>query len=225
MKRSTANLKAFDLKPENYFNRSRPEMLQFIPADAKTALDVGCSEGFFGMALKDRQAIEVWGVEKEPAIGIRAASHLDRVLIGDVYELLPQLPLAYFDCIIFNDVLEHLVDPYSVLETIKKNLKPNGVVVCSIPNIRNFHALVNLVIRRQWRYTDHGVMDKTHLRFFTQESIREMFALLDYDVMMMRGIHPVRNRIAKLIGFVTLGYHSDILYQQFACQVKLRSSV
>src|SRR6266403_4304760 len=123
-------------KPEQYFSQSRPEMDRFVPPTARRILDVGCGEGRFGQRLKEKLNAEVWGVELVPLAADVARDRLDRVLCGDITQQLINIRDHYFDCIIFNDVIEHLMDPYRVLIAIKQKLTREGVVVCSIPNIR-----------------------------------------------------------------------------------------
>jgi 2-polyprenyl-3-methyl-5-hydroxy-6-metoxy-1,4-benzoquinol methylase len=207
----------FSTKEDLYFSQPRPEMMQYIPAVAKRILDVGCGEGVFGAQLKQRNQAEVWGIELEPAIAERAAKRLDKVLCGDVSQQLQSLPEEYFECAIFNDVLEHLADPYSVLRTIRQKLAPGGVIVCSIPNVRFFRNLFNLVVRGQWRYEEAGIMDKTHLRFFTKKSIREMFDSLNYHILKLEGINATPSWRVRLLMLGTFGLVNDTQYLQFAC--------
>jgi 2-polyprenyl-3-methyl-5-hydroxy-6-metoxy-1,4-benzoquinol methylase len=204
-------------KPAVYFSQPRPEMVKFIPANAKRILDVGCAEGTFGASLKQMFGSEVWGVEPVPAVAEIASQRLDRVLCGDISAELDQCDDGYFDCIIFNDVLEHLVDPYHVLVDVKRKLSPQGVVVASIPNIRYFPVLKDYVFRGEWRYEDAGIMDKTHLRFFTRKSIIDMFPSLGYRLLRLEGINPRPSWKFTALNFVLLGRLSDSRYLQFAC--------
>ncbi len=118
-----------DEKPANYYQNIRPEMLDFIPAEARTVLDVGCGEGYFAQQLKQSRDVEVWGIEMVEARARVAVDRLDTLLVGDVATLIPHLPASRFDALVFNDVLEHLLDPFDVLARIKACLTPQGVVV------------------------------------------------------------------------------------------------
>jgi 2-polyprenyl-3-methyl-5-hydroxy-6-metoxy-1,4-benzoquinol methylase len=202
-------------KPDQYFSQSRPEMERFVPATTKRILDVGCGEGSFSFRLKERLGAEVWGVELVPAIADVARSRLDRILCGDVMQQLELIPDHYFDCAIFNDVIEHLVDPYRMLIAVKQKLTRGGVVVCSIPNIRYFRNLFDIVIRGQFRYQEGGILDKTHLRFFTKKSIIEMFESLGYRILSVEGINATPSWRVGLFNIATLGYFSDTRYVQF----------
>lgn len=204
-------------KPEQYFSQPRPEMDRFVPATAKHVLDVGCGEGTFGSRLKEKLGAEVWGVELIPSIADIAQRRLDRVLCGDIMQQLEQIPDQYFDCVIFNDVIEHLIDPYRLLVAVKQKLTRGGIVVCSIPNIRYFRNLFDIVVRGEWSYQEGGILDKTHLRFFTKKSIAEMFESLGYRICRLEGISATPSWRVKLFNLATLGYFSDTQYVQFAC--------
>jgi len=215
----TINRSLMDLstKPVDYFSQSRPEMARFVPRSAKRILDVGCGKGIFSSRLKKELDAEVWGIELVPETAHLAAQQLDRVLVGDVSEQIEYVPENYFDCAICNDVIEHLVDPCHVLRVLKTKLRSDGVVVSSIPNIRFFRNLFDLVVRGQWRYEDAGILDKTHLRFFTKKSIAEMFESLGYRILHLEGINPTPSWRVKLFDFATFGLLSDTRYLQFAC--------
>ncbi|MGI8438574.1 MAG: class I SAM-dependent methyltransferase [Chthoniobacterales bacterium] len=210
------NLIDLEAKPATYFSRVRPEMLPFIPHEVRRILEFGCGEGTFGAQLKKRGA-EVWGVELEPSAAEIARQQLDRVFCGDALEMIAHLPAAYFDCIIFNDVLEHLIDPYTVLLAARRLFTAEGLVVCSIPNVRFFRNFFNFVVRGDWHYEDSGIMDKTHLRFFTRKSIAEMFESLSYQVVRLEGINATPSWRVALLSAMLFGALEDTKYLQFCC--------
>ena len=209
----------FDLRvrTNDYYKKPRVEMVEFIPPSAKTILDVGCGEGCFGTKIK-KSGVEIWGVEIDGRSAAIAQHTLDNVIVGDISEVADSLPSKYFDCIIFNDILEHLIDPYSLLVKMKAKLSRGGVVVCSMPNVRNFGNLKKLLIEKTWKYEDQGVLDKTHLRFFTEKSIRETFGLLGFRIMRLRGINESSPSWKfKLLNLILFGHLSDTKYLQFVC--------
>lgn len=157
----------------NYYAHSRPEIQELVPKGAKKILDVGCAQGRLGKALKERQDCHVTGIECVPEVAKVAKSNIDLVFIGQVEDNISQLPKENFDCIILADVLEHMKEPWTILQELIKNLTPKGVFVISLPNVRHWSVLKNL-LEGQWRYLEAGVLDKTHLRFFTRASIHEM---------------------------------------------------
>ena len=165
---------------------------------------------------------EVWGIELSPAAADVAQRQIDRVLIGDANSVLSRLPEAHFDCVVFNDVLEHTVDPETLLRSVRRYLSRDGVVVCSIPNVRYFPVLLKLVLLKEWRYEESGVLDRTHLRFFTIRSIKRMFEDLDFDVLTIEGINRINSWKAVLASVLSLGLLSDCRNLQYACVVKPR---
>jgi len=120
--------KDYQEKDSNYFQLERHEMLEYVPENACRILDVGCGCGNFGRLLKDKLGVRVWGVELNEEAAAIAAQKLERVICGSFNSSL-DLPKKEFDCIIFNDVLEHLVDPFAALIYAKDLLKKDGVVV------------------------------------------------------------------------------------------------
>jgi 2-polyprenyl-3-methyl-5-hydroxy-6-metoxy-1,4-benzoquinol methylase len=164
-----------------YYTESREELLKFIPKNAKTLLDVGCSSGLFGKRLKEHREIEVWGVEPVENIANIATKNIDKVLC-EFFDAKNNYPSAYFDVITFNDSLEHFPDPAPPT--------PNGVVVASIPNFRYFENIKHILLDMDFKYTEAGILDKTHLRFFTLKSIYRLFDQSGYSILSIEGINP-----------------------------------
>lgn len=164
-----------------YYSFERPEVCECVPGTAKTILDVGCASGRLGAALKKRQDCFVVGVEYEPEIANKAKYLLDDVIVGDIEEKIDVLPSAYFDCIVLADVLEHLRFPEAVLQKLNRTLKDTGTIVASIPNVRHWSVLRPL-LEGDWNYEDAGILDRTHLRFFTRKSILKIFADSGYAI-------------------------------------------
>ncbi|WP_298536585.1 class I SAM-dependent methyltransferase [uncultured Algibacter sp.] len=211
----------YENKPKGYYDNVRPEMFKFLPNDAKRVLDVGCSNGAFAQIVKKKNNTEVWGIEYMQEHGEDAKKKLDKVFIGKCEDFIEDLPNAYFDVIYFNDVLEHLVDPYWVLEVLKTKLSINGVVISSLPNVRFFRTFMRVLIQKDWRYEEYGVMDKTHLRFFTKKSIRRMYEELGFEILTHVGINKSKSLKPYLFYFLTLFTQLDMQYLQFATVAKI----
>jgi 2-polyprenyl-3-methyl-5-hydroxy-6-metoxy-1,4-benzoquinol methylase len=200
-----------------YYQAPRVEMLDFVPNAAQRVLDVGCAEGAFSRAVKTRTGAEVWGIEFDPQAAECAKSVIDRVLVGDANQLIAEIPDNYFDAIICNDVLEHLVDPGATLRQLRPKLTPGGVVVASIPNIRFLPALSQVVFRKDFPQEDAGVFDRTHLRFFTRKSIVRLFETSGFTLQRVKGINGYYTPYAVLLAVLSLGYFVDSFYLQYAC--------
>jgi glycosyltransferase involved in cell wall biosynthesis/2-polyprenyl-3-methyl-5-hydroxy-6-metoxy-1,4-benzoquinol methylase len=161
-----------------YYANERPEVVARVPVTARRVLDVGCAAGGLGAALKRRGPVEVevLGIEANPDAARAARAHLDEVVELDL-DAVDALPIAdgSLDAIVCADVLEHLRDPGRVLALLARALAPGGTLVASIPNVRHANVLVPLLVEGRWRYQDEGVLDRTHLRFFTLPEIVELF--------------------------------------------------
>lgn len=173
----------------NYFGNERREMLRFIPAACRTLLDVGCGAGEFGALVKKERGAEVWGVELNATAAASARKKLDKVVHAP-FSAEVELPDNYFDVITFNDSLEHFPDPYPPLEFCKRKLTKGGVVVCSLPNVRYIENVYHFLVDMDWKYEDYGILDNTHLRFFTRKSMLRTFENAGYNVLSITGIRP-----------------------------------
>jgi 2-polyprenyl-3-methyl-5-hydroxy-6-metoxy-1,4-benzoquinol methylase len=212
------------LKPPSYFKKSRTEMLPYVPSAARRILDVGCGAGGFSAQLR-RPGREIWGAEYDPDAAQAAGGVLDKVLCGPIESILPQLPARHFDCVVFNDVLEHLVDPFQLLRDIQSYLTSDAVIVASIPNVRYLYHLREVLVDRQWRYRNYGILDRTHLRFFTKLSIIDMFVEAGYSIDCIQGINPQRSWKFSLLNAVLLNHIEDMQFEQFACVARRTDSV
>jgi len=149
----------YDTKPNGYYNNIRYEMVDYLPENTQTILEVGCGDGGFAKVLKDKTNAEVWGIEYVDREAKLAEAKLDKVFSDPCEDFLDDLPTDYFDAIYFNDVFEHLVDPYMFLDKIKCSLKNGGVVISSIPNVRYHNTFMKVLFKKDWKYQDFGVMD------------------------------------------------------------------
>ncbi|WP_290867886.1 class I SAM-dependent methyltransferase [Flavobacterium sp.] len=209
-------MKYYEDKPQGYYYKVRKEMLNYLPEKAQKVLDIGCGNGAFATLVKEKNNAEVWGIELMEEEAKVALNVLDKVLIGACENHLNELPDGYFEVIYLNDVLEHLVDPYSVLETLKSKLTQNGVVISSIPNVRFFRTFSKVLFSKDWKYEDHGVMDKTHLRFFTGKSIKRMYNELGYTILKHEGINVTKSIKPILFNIPFLFTQMDIRNVQYA---------
>lgn len=187
---------------------TRGEVAPFLPKEARRILDVGCGSGGFATHLTDREA---YGLEPNPRAADLAEAHYQAVYRGVFPDAVPTG--ATFDCIVFNDVLEHLIDPWAALRVCKAMLTERGCVVASIPNMRYMRVLRRLVINADWRYTNYGVLDRTHLRWFTHKTIRTLFEDTGFRVETLEPINQESGWKARVLRAIPPA--ADMAAQQF----------
>ena len=163
----------FDL---NYYSNSRNDMLNFIEADRSEnikVLEVGCGCGATLSKIKYLWPnAEVAGIELLDNVARIGANNYD-IIQGNIETMQLNYQKEYFDYVIFGDVLEHLFNPEETLKKIRAYMKNDGHLIVSIPNIMNITVLLPL-LRGEFRYMDYGILDKTHVKFFTIKSAVEM---------------------------------------------------
>ena len=204
------------------YDFARPEMEPFVPATARTVLDVGCSTGKFGEPLVAR-GCEVVGIEPDESAAELARQRLSRVIVGTFPESAAAVarPGGY-DAVVYNDVLEHMTHPERALAATRDLLAPDGVLVASIPNVRHVTALGPLLVRGDWTYTDVGVLDRTHLRFFTRRSIVALFTDAGWTIEQLVGINRCRHpavgdtRALRTLSRLSGGRTDAFFYLQYA---------
>jgi 2-polyprenyl-3-methyl-5-hydroxy-6-metoxy-1,4-benzoquinol methylase len=204
-----------------YLDIGREEIVALLP-DVSTILDVGCGLGGFGAAVKRaRPSVRVIGVESDARAADVAATRYDEVIRGEF----PVADLGWeVDCVVFNDVLEHMVDPWAAVSAAHALLPSGGWVVASIPNVRYWPVLHGVVVGGRWEYEDSGVLDRTHLRFFTRSS---MEGLLRSGGLRVRDVVPVNllgldemsarhRRFFRLLHLASPQREVDLRAQQYA---------
>jgi 2-polyprenyl-3-methyl-5-hydroxy-6-metoxy-1,4-benzoquinol methylase len=191
-------------KEKAYYSHERSDLLRMLPASMtlEKVLDVGCGCGATGQYLKSHfQVKEVVGIEMNPEMAQQARTILDQVIIDDVQKMDLPYERNYFDCIICADILEHLYDPWSVLIKLKNHLKDAGCLLLSVPNVQHWSMIARLLAGR-WDYRDEGILDSTHIRFFTRKSLRGLIERCGFQIeKMSSALGPE----VHLINMLTLG--------------------
>jgi SAM-dependent methyltransferase len=203
-----------------YYMNQREEMLAYLPAQFDRLLDVGCGEAAFGALVRQRfPAAEVWGVEPVATVAEVAAARLSQVVCAP-FSAAIQLPAGHFDVITFNDSLEHMADEVEALRVAHSLLAPGGRLVCSVPNVRYFENLRKLLVEADWKYEKSGILDRTHLRFFTEKSIHRTVSACGFQVLRSEGINCLNpdwwnSAKMRLLRLVFRPHMADMQWQQF----------
>ena len=173
----------YDLKDDSYFAMARDDYVAELPDNAEAAvLEIGCSSGATGaLALAHGKCGRYCGVELFPEPAAVARERLTEVVEGDVEELELPWPNHSFDVLILSEVLEHLRDPWAVLERLHPLLRAGALVFASTPNVAHREIIVMLV-RGRWELRSYGPLDATHLRWFSPSSLRAAFENAGYVV-------------------------------------------
>ncbi|MEY4194103.1 MAG: hypothetical protein RLZZ226_471 [Pseudomonadota bacterium] len=187
-----------------YFANVNPELLDWLPLDAGTLVEIGCGTGSLGVAYRARNpASRYGGVELHPEAADAARPVLDWVVTGDIEQpaVVERLAAALSgqpaDVLVFGDVLEHLHDPWQCLARLRQQVRPGGTCVACIPNVAHWSLLLQQ-LQGRWDYADQGLLDRTHLRFFTLETAIELFRGAGWTVLdaKPRIIQPDKTRQA-----------------------------
>lgn len=161
-----------------YYTNVNHTLLEALPRGAARVLEIGCGAGALGGRYLSaiNKDCDYWGVEYVAEVAERAKGVLKTVLVGSIEDdaIYEQLPKDYFDVLVFGDVLEHLRDPWLVLRRLAQHMRPGGKCIACIPNTQHWSIFANL-LNGSWEYQDSGLMDRTHLRFFTRKSMISMF--------------------------------------------------
>ena len=196
------------MKIDQYYESVRSDLLSLLPAEACAVLDVGCGSGATAQKLLEMGIKEIVGIEVNPAMASKAGKYCRNVMVGDLETMPLDLPNSHFDAVIMADVLEHLREPYKNVKRILPHLKTNGSVLVSIPNVTHYHVLKMLCSGR-WEYAERGIMDETHLRFFSRKTfvkqmekaglqlveLKRNYRLLEHDMMFGAGFARLLGRI------------------------------
>jgi 2-polyprenyl-3-methyl-5-hydroxy-6-metoxy-1,4-benzoquinol methylase len=191
--------------PLNVHAHSGHSKLLSLVGHGKRVLDVGCSSGYLARPLV-AQGCTVVGLELDPDAAAEARNFCEEVLVGDVETMELPFDPGSFDVVLCGDLIEHLRDPEAFLARVRPLLRPGGRLVLTTPNVANWAMRLGLLVGR-WRYTDRGILDRTHTHLFTRATLVETLeragyriAKLDFTVPLPVARRPATERIAHAIG-------------------------
>lgn len=182
----TADLGYVALNPHPLGGHAR--LLGFVKPGSRV-LDVGCSSRTLSRPLVDKGCV-VFGVELDPHAAAQARSVCADVLVGDIETVELPYEHASFDVVLCGDVLEHLRDPAGTLMRLRPLLRQGGLLVLTTPNVANWAIRLNLLLGR-WRYTERGILDRTHVHLFTRATLVETLENTGYRIVTLDFTAPV----------------------------------
>lgn len=203
----------------SYYGHTRWDVIELIPKGTTSLLDVGCGEGETALAAQQTLGIhQIVGIEVNRSAGEIAATKLGKVFIGNVEDIELDVEDKHFDCILCSDVLEHMVNPWAVLRRLRRALSDDGVLIASIPNIGHIVPVLKIVFDR-FLYQEEGILDRTHLRFFTLYTIKQMFRDEGFTIV---DVKTNRSRSWKftLLSLLSFGLLNRFSIEQFRLVAK-----
>jgi 2-polyprenyl-3-methyl-5-hydroxy-6-metoxy-1,4-benzoquinol methylase len=201
-------------KDKQYFSSARKDWIDSLPrSDTARLLEIGCGNGDTGYyALEQQKCVSATGIEINDFAAKSAEEKITEVICGNVETLSLPFQEGSFDLLVMSEVLEHLVDPWRVLKKVKPFMKPGALVFASSPNVSNYKIIL-MQLSGNWELTSEGVMDRTHLRWFTPNSYRAMFERCDYTVDSVGPVSEFRIK-KKIISKMTFGIFDHLLIVQ-----------
>ncbi|MGB3146346.1 MAG: methyltransferase domain-containing protein [Paracoccaceae bacterium] len=205
---------------EDYHSLVRKEVLALVPDGLNSVLDIGGGVGGSAAYLKS-----IGKANKATVVDLVAGNclpEIDAAYGGNLEDpaLLQQIEAEQgkVDIVLCLDVLEHLSDPWSVIKQLDGMLNPGGVIIASIPNVRNYRLVVPLVFKGQFKLADKGILDRTHLRWFVRDTAAALMTCSGMKLEHLEGFYQGRKK--KLFNMLTLGLFSEFLVLQFYIRVR-----
>ena len=190
----------YNEKNDNYYSLPRLDILSLINDKHKKILEIGCAFGELGKSIKRHfPEVIIDGIELNPDSRDFLLDNYNNVTIGNIEDLdISKIDKGY-DLIIFADVLEHLYDPWRILNLLREKLSENGNVIVSVPNLRSSGILFNLIIRGRFKYAESGLMDRTHIRWFTRHEINQALDDAGFQVLLTNVNYNVYSPLKKFL--------------------------
>jgi 2-polyprenyl-3-methyl-5-hydroxy-6-metoxy-1,4-benzoquinol methylase len=203
-------------KQVEYFEEARFDISNVLPESVpmKRVLEIGCGSGKTLEWLKKTGRCEwVGAVELNPGASEQARTRVDMLYEENIETYDIPIEENSLDLILCLDVLEHLIDPWSVIQKLSRLIKPGGHLIASIPNIRHHTALIPLLLNGKWNYQKEGILDKSHLRFFVKDTAID---LVEFSGLTVKKIFPIGLGVkAKIFNSLTLSLFQDFLTLQY----------
>ena len=205
---------AYHSKGANYFAGTRKDYVAQLPFnESAKILEIGCGDGGTGfLALSEGKCGIYCGVEISEQAAAVARGRINEVVVGDVEKLSLPWGEKTFDALVLSEVVEHLADPWAVLRKLRPLMKPGSFVFASSPNVAHYRV-ISMLLKGEWNLTDFGPLDRTHLRWFTPATYRNLFESCGYNVDRVHEHRPFGKKV-RAANLVTFGRFRHLFMTQ-----------
>lgn len=214
----------YETKTNNYFKNIRKELLDLIPQQNRNGsiLEIGAGSGATMIYAKQNGYVKkIYGIELcMVEDSFQKSSEFENFLIGNVENMDLEYDEKSFDVILCADVLEHLINPYEIVEKMEFFLKDDGVIIASLPNIRQIQMMIQIFLKGDFRYEKVGILDKTHLRFFCKKNMIELFENRGLRVAKIISNSNLIGKTTKLLNRLTFNLFDQFLAAQYYLVVR-----
>jgi 2-polyprenyl-3-methyl-5-hydroxy-6-metoxy-1,4-benzoquinol methylase len=202
----------YSSKGDEYFGNERKDILPLLPAKAARVLEVGCGSGATLHWLKSTGRCEAAvGIELFESAANLARTRVDELHVGNAETLIDGLfSPSSFDMVLCLDVLEHMVDPWVFVSKVQHLLKPGGTLITSLPNVRHLRVVLPLLLMGRWQYESSGILDRTHLRFFTRATALALVSPAGLRLVDCRRRLPIVTSKSGIANLLTMGLLKDL---------------
>lgn len=218
-------MQSYSDKSGDYFAHARKEIQPMLPNNLCRVLEVGCGAGTtMGWLRQEHHAGHVVGIEIAQSAAEKARVFADKVYCFDFESQDLPVDEPKFDLILCLDVLEHMVDPWAVIDRLAtRYLETGGTLIVSLPNVRHYSVVLPLLFGGRWDYEDAGLLDRTHLRFFTKASARALLSHPQFGAVSCTSTGFDGWSVKRILNALTLGIFQELVtYQYFLSVSKLR---
>lgn len=218
-------MQTYSDKSGDYFAHARQEIQPLLPQKCGRVLEIGCGSGAtLGWLRQDHHAFRTVGVEIAEAAADKARSFADDVFCLDFEQRDLPGETEKFDLVLCLDVLEHMVDPWAVVDRLAtRYLEAGGTLIVSLPNVRHYSVVLPLLFGGRWDYEDAGLLDRTHLRFFTKTSAQALLSHPQLGAVSCMATGFEGGTLKGVLNAVTFGVFRELVtYQYFLSACKVR---
>lgn len=214
-------MQSYSDKAGDYFAHARKEISHLLPKNCGRVLEIGCGSGAtLGWLRQNHHAVRTVGVEIAEAAANKARSFADGVYCLDFEQ--HDLPggVQKFDLVLCLDVLEHMVNPWTVVDRLAtRYLETGGTLIVSLPNVRHYSVVLPLLFGGRWNYEDAGLLDRTHLRFFTKASAKALLSHPQFGPVTCTATGFDGWTAKRVLNMLTLGLFQELVTYQYFLSV------